>query len=320
MLVGITKRLRPAKGSLGMVFGIRLTAKTAIFLIWVWIVYWASYYTIWLSIWAMVALVYYPFILPIKKIIEAKNKQTLPTNIKTPQIINKATQSQILTNDEVLQMSKSNIPLYKRWYVWVGGGAIFIIFLLFMIGVFGIVLQELEDQSQTAQTEPPYIETYAENDQQTEPITTAYEVITEPQMQEITTIEPHQEQATITQAQTTQPPTVATTTVVQPAITEPTTPTPTTQALQIISIPTEVRRNERVTISIQGLPNTQYKLEIRYATWATAEGLGDTTSDTNGFASWTWQIGGQTGARNDALARITGGGATIERIFSVIVD
>ena len=71
MLVGITKRLRSPKGGLGMVFGIRLTAKTAIFLIWVWLVYWISYYAIWASIWFIVAICYVCFVLPVKLIMKA---------------------------------------------------------------------------------------------------------------------------------------------------------------------------------------------------------------------------------------------------------
>jgi len=81
MLVGITKRLRSPKGGLGMVFGIRLTAKTAIFLVWVWLVYWISYYAICASIWLIVAIFCVFFVLPVKSIIKAVKgeKQPKPT-------------------------------------------------------------------------------------------------------------------------------------------------------------------------------------------------------------------------------------------------
>jgi hypothetical protein len=90
--------------------------------------------------------------------------------------------------------------------------------------------------------------------------------------------------------------------------------------LTIVSAPNEVRRNEHVTITISGRPNSQYRLRVRYADWSTAAGLGYTTTDSNGNASWTWQIGGNTGARNNALAEIQGGGVTLNHYFAVIVD
>ena len=89
----------------------------------------------------------------------------------------------------------------------------------------------------------------------------------------------------------------------------------------IISAPSQARRNEVLTITFQGLPNTTYSLRIVSAAGntLTADGLGATTSDANGIASWTWLVGGRTGAGTQR-ATITGGGQTIRHDILIIVD
>jgi len=91
--------------------------------------------------------------------------------------------------------------------------------------------------------------------------------------------------------------------------------------LSIISAPNEVRRNQQVTISITGTPNTTYRLNVRMASGnlSTAQGLGDATTDANGVASWTWQIGGATNAQT-IRAEISGGGESLRHEMQVIVD
>lgn len=96
-------------------------------------------------------------------------------------------------------------------------------------------------------------------------------------------------------------------------------PTP-EPVLAIVSAPEIVRRNENVTVSIVGLPYTEYSITVFFGGNAsTASGLGSTITDTNGYASWTWQIGGRTNAQNTHLT-IRGGGENLRHNFSVVVD
>ena len=64
--------------------------------------------------------------------------------------------------------------------------------------------------------------------------------------------------------------------------------------LVILSYPSTVSRNEIVTLEAQGKPNTIYTIEVYYKELSNANGLGSKTSDSNGYVSWTWKIGGHT--------------------------
>ena len=89
----------------------------------------------------------------------------------------------------------------------------------------------------------------------------------------------------------------------------------------IISAPDEGRRNQNLTIVFQGEPYTQYTLSVFSAagTALTAAGLGSATSDADGVVSWTWLVGGATGAGTQRVT-ITGGGVTVRHEILIIVD
>jgi outer membrane biosynthesis protein TonB len=90
---------------------------------------------------------------------------------------------------------------------------------------------------------------------------------------------------------------------------------------QIISAPSSARRNENLTIVFQGEPNTRYNLSIQSAASnrLTADGLGDATSNADGVVSWTWLVGGRTGA-GAQRATISGGGINLTHEILIIVD
>ncbi|MCL1995467.1 MAG: thermonuclease family protein [Defluviitaleaceae bacterium] len=106
-----------------------------------------------------------------------------------------------------------------------------------------------------------------------------------------------------------------------------TTPTTTEQATAavnvgyIIQAPDQGRRGEDLTIRFQGEPNTLYTLSVVSAAGnvLTAGGLGETTSNADGVASWTWRVGSNTGAGTQR-ATVTGGGKTVNHSIVIIVD
>lgn len=52
-----------------------------------------------------------------------------------------------------------------------------------------------------------------------------------------------------------------------------------------------VSRGNNATISIKGLPNTTYDIDVKYSSGASkASGLEDKTSDSEGNVSWTFKV------------------------------
>ena len=88
--------------------------------------------------------------------------------------------------------------------------------------------------------------------------------------------------------------------------------------IKFIDFPSVFYRNEIVTITIQGKPNTEYNLRIRYKTaWSTASGLGVKISDSEGYVSWTFKVGGRATEGYCPLMRIEGNGEVFETEFLV---
>ncbi|MCL2677533.1 MAG: DUF4198 domain-containing protein [Clostridiales bacterium] len=98
-------------------------------------------------------------------------------------------------------------------------------------------------------------------------------------------------------------------------------PDPSERIMQITSAPANVYRGEEVTITITGKPNTEYKITVTYRSGnaSTAAGLVTKTSDADGNVSWTWRIGGNTGA-GASKAEISGGGESLRHDFTVVVE
>ena len=81
--------------------------------------------------------------------------------------------------------------------------------------------------------------------------------------------------------------------------------------------PENTTRNEIVTVTIQGQPDTVYDIEVYYRSGAsTAEGLEAKTSDSDGYVTWTWKVGGSTTAGTYRIV-VTGGGKTGSVNFTV---
>ena len=65
--------------------------------------------------------------------------------------------------------------------------------------------------------------------------------------------------------------------------------------LELVSITSPAARNSEATVKIKGLPNTDYSIAVMYSSGKSgASGLEDKTSDSDGYITWSWKIGGRT--------------------------
>ncbi len=63
--------------------------------------------------------------------------------------------------------------------------------------------------------------------------------------------------------------------------------------IQIVSLTSPVKAGGRATLEIQGEPDTEYAITVRYSSGASsASGLEPKISDADGRVSWTWKVGG----------------------------
>lgn len=97
----------------------------------------------------------------------------------------------------------------------------------------------------------------------------------------------------ITAEPQTEPPSAATT---KPQTTsEPQTPQNPGGSLTVLELTATVSKGNKATVTIQGLPNTEYTIKVRYSSgYSSAAGLEPKTSDAGGVCSWTWKVGGST--------------------------
>ena len=62
-----------------------------------------------------------------------------------------------------------------------------------------------------------------------------------------------------------------------------------------VTYPKTADRGEYATVKLKGAARTSYRIEVRYNSGVSkASGLGTTTTDANGNASWKWKIGAST--------------------------
>lgn len=92
---------------------------------------------------------------------------------------------------------------------------------------------------------------------------------------------------------------------------------PASAGIAVTSFPSVVHRNEEVSLTIHGKPNTTYTLWVNYNSGPSkAAGLGPKTSDANGVVTWTWKIGGKTASGKHSLG-IEGDGEQLVWQFEV---
>lgn len=95
------------------------------------------------------------------------------------------------------------------------------------------------------------------------------------------------------------------------------TQAPSQEGIQVLAWPETVGRNETATVTIQGLPNTNYSITVNYKSGpSSAEGLEDKTSDGSGQVSWSWKVGGRTSPGTFHIT-VSGGGETLTLPFTI---
>ena len=68
-------------------------------------------------------------------------------------------------------------------------------------------------------------------------------------------------------------------------------------SLKLIALTEKVPAGKKASVTVQGLPNTEYSIVVTYATSVSeAKGLENKYSDENGIVSWSWRVGNQTRA------------------------
>lgn len=80
------------------------------------------------------------------------------------------------------------------------------------------------------------------------------------------------------------------------------------EGITFLSWPETISRNETGTVKIKGKPNTEYSITVYYKSGAsTAKGLETKTSNSEGYVSWTWKVGGRTSLGTFRIV-VSGGG------------
>lgn len=91
--------------------------------------------------------------------------------------------------------------------------------------------------------------------------------------------------------------TTTTTTTKAPTPTAKPTTTESVVPIKLIKLTTPIKAGDEATLEIQGLPETEFDISVRYgSTTSTAKGLENKTSGKDGKVSWTWKVGTNTSA------------------------
>ena len=87
--------------------------------------------------------------------------------------------------------------------------------------------------------------------------------------------------------------------------------------IYLYDLTTPISKNKTATVSIIGQPNTEYSIEVFYATGkSTAKGLENKISSDIGAVSWSWKIGPSVKTGYYKIV-ITGGGKSLETEIQV---
>jgi hypothetical protein len=87
--------------------------------------------------------------------------------------------------------------------------------------------------------------------------------------------------------------------------------------INLVALSSPIGRNKTASVSIKGLPNTEYEISVFYSSSeSSASGLENKFSDDNGIVKWEWKIGGKT-APGEYKIVISGGNESATFYFTV---
>lgn len=65
-------------------------------------------------------------------------------------------------------------------------------------------------------------------------------------------------------------------------------------SLRLISLTETVEVSQTASVTVKGLPNTEYDITVTYSSESEAAGLENKVSDNDGTVSWSWRVGART--------------------------
>ncbi len=65
-------------------------------------------------------------------------------------------------------------------------------------------------------------------------------------------------------------------------------------SLKLVALTETVSAGSKASVTVRGLPNTEYMITVTYTTVSEAKGLEEKYSDVNGIVGWEWRVGNQT--------------------------
>lgn len=65
-------------------------------------------------------------------------------------------------------------------------------------------------------------------------------------------------------------------------------------SLKLIELTETVSAGKTASVTVKGLPNTEYMITVTYTSVSEAKGLEERYTDENGIVSWSWRVGNNT--------------------------
>ncbi len=65
-------------------------------------------------------------------------------------------------------------------------------------------------------------------------------------------------------------------------------------SLKLVELTETVSAGKTASVTVKGLPNTEYMIIVTYTSVSQANGLEERYTDKNGIVSWSWRVGNNT--------------------------
>ncbi len=216
------------------------------------------------------------------RIAKAPQPQQITPNQNKPPINNSQFQPQ------PVPQQRAKRPWYKKWWIWVIAGVVLTAIIGAVFGQHDNGSKDFNDFKQIEATGGQKSEEYSLTDLFEDESTTQKET-----------------------EKSTEKPTEKPTEKLTEKVTEKPTEKPTEASIPIIiNYPEKINAGETATVWINAAPNTKYTIDVEYKSGKSkAEGLYPKTTDSNGYAEWSWEVGAGT-TEGNIVVTISGGGSS----------